>query len=104
MDVSNYILIQKITLHFPVEDSFIWELHHNDLVTVVTLDNKSYIHNDELNQLEKIIRIHLDLEINIAGIDVVLNLLEQIENLEGKLKIIKGKLAIIEHKEFIKLN
>lgn len=104
MDISNYILIQKVAIHFPIEETFIWDLHHNELIKIINLNDKNYIHIDELNHLEKIIRIHVDLEINIEGIDVVLNLLQQIENLEGKVKILKSKLDIVEYKEFTSLN
>lgn len=104
MDQLNYISIQKIILHYPIEDSFVWELHYNKMITIISINKEHFIHENDLNKLEKIIRIYLDLDINIEGIDVVFNLLKEIEELKEKLKKLENKLTIFDVKEQSHLN
>ncbi|MDO9136514.1 MAG: chaperone modulator CbpM [Lutibacter sp.] len=43
------------------------------------------------------IRMHLDLNINIEGIDIAFNLLQKIDELENELISIKNRLRIYEN-------
>ncbi|MEZ4804277.1 MAG: chaperone modulator CbpM [Bacteroidia bacterium] len=45
---------------------------------IETIETVSYIHQDTILNLEKILRLHRDLNVNIEALDVVLNLLNKI--------------------------
>jgi hypothetical protein len=62
----------------------------------VEIDNVFYFHEDFLEKIEKLLRLHIDLSINIEGLDVILQLLEKVENLEEELKEAKNKLKSFE--------
>ncbi len=94
MEVENLISLAQFCEHHSIDKDFIFSLNDHDIIEVITINDKSYIHIDSLEKTEKIIRLHLDLSINIEGIDVIIQLLEKISNLENELILSKKKLSI----------
>lgn len=94
MELENLISLKQFCEHHAIEETFIFSLNENDIIKVITINENSYIHLDSLEKTEKIIRLHLDLSINIEGIDVIIQLLDKIEFLEKELLITKSKLAL----------
>jgi hypothetical protein len=54
------------------------------------------VHKDYVVHIEKMIRMHHELDINIEGIDTIFNLLKKIETLQEELIITKNKLRVYE--------
>ena len=93
MELENLISLKQFCEHHAIDETFILSLNENDIIEVITINENSYIHLDSLEKTEKIIRLHLDLSVNIEGIDIIIQLLEKIELLENELKISKKKLS-----------
>ncbi len=93
MELENLISLTQFCEHHSIDESFIFALNEHDLIDVLTLNENSYLHLDSIEKTEKIIRLHLDLSINIEGIDVIIQLLDRIESLENELMISKNKLS-----------
>jgi hypothetical protein len=66
------------------------------LLEIKTIEETQYIHPDAIFEIEKIIRMHQELEVNIEGIDVVFNLLQKIEYLQNELITVKNRLRLYE--------
>ncbi|RXP59486.1 MerR family transcriptional regulator [Lutibacter sp. HS1-25] len=96
MDATNYISLTQLCEHYQVEFSFFNQLHEVGLIKVTTIKQTLYLHQDTLNDLEKMIRIHQDLNINIEGIDAVFNLLQKMENLQRELNSLQNRLKLYE--------
>jgi hypothetical protein len=96
---KHLIAISTICTHYEIEFSFIDALHHNGLVQVEKVDQETFLHPDELGDLEKMIRLHRELNLNIEGIDVVFNLLEKEKALRQELLLLKNKLKRYEAPE-----
>lgn len=96
MERENLILINQFCEHHTIEPSFIHSLVEQSIIEVVEIEENFYFHEDSLEKVEKIIRLHIDLSINIEGLDVIMQLLEKIENLEEELKTTKNKLKLFE--------
>ncbi len=94
MELENLISLKQFCEHHAIEETFIFSLNENDIIEVITINENSYIHLNSLEKTEKIIRLHLDLSINIEGIDVIIQLLDKIEFLEKELLNTKSKLAL----------
>jgi hypothetical protein len=77
--------------------SFFSSLNEIGLIQITNIEESNYIHQDKINDIEKIIRIHRDLEINIEGIDIAFNLLQKIDELENELNTLKNRLRIYEN-------
>ena len=74
MEIKHLTLIEQLSSHHNIEVSFINALHDNGLIKLTVIENNAYLHNEQLKDLEKMIRLHYDLKINIEGIDVISNL------------------------------
>lgn len=94
MNKKEYILIDVICEQYPVANNFIYEVCDSGLVELTIIEQSNYIHENEVSRLEKIIRLNQDLDINLAGIEVVMNLLQRIEELESELSSTKRRLTI----------
>jgi hypothetical protein len=92
MENENLVLIAQFCLHHEVEPSFMVSLHEFGLIKILEVDKEQYLLGDELNKVERIIRLHDELGINFEGIDVVNVLLEQIEILQQELLSAKSRL------------
>jgi len=53
---------------------------------------------DELQTLEKLIRMHYELDINMQGIEAINFLLERVQNMQQEITYLKSKLNIYESK------
>lgn len=96
MENNNLTLISHFCLHNQVELSFIDSLQEYGLIEFIEIDNHKYVANEKLKELEKMIDFHYTLNINLEGIDVISNLLDQIQDLQQKLNSLNSKLAIYE--------
>jgi len=96
MTADKYIPVLRLCDSFQIEVSFFKELNELGLIEVVSKKNDLYLHEDKLYRVERIIRIHRELNVNIEGIDVVLNLLEKVDKLQGEVNNMQSRLRLYE--------
>ena len=94
MNTQDLISIKQLCNYYKVPQSFLDTLYDYQLIEVQTFNNEIYIQKTQVRDVEKIIRLHYDLEINIEGIDVIFNLLNQIEVLQSQNIQLKNQLKI----------
>lgn len=71
-------------------------LHNMGLIQMEEIEQETFIHKEQITDLEKILRLHHDLQVNLEGVDVVLNLLEKEKELREEVKLLKNRLRIYE--------
>lgn len=96
METTHLISIQQFCTHYNVPKSFINALSEYDLVEITISENTTYLKTNQLNEVEKMIRLHYDLEINFEGIDVIYNLLKRNESLQNELRRLHNRLKFYE--------
>ncbi len=96
MDGKDFISVMQLCKHYNLEISFFNQLEEVGLINVTIIEQTLYLHQDIINDLEKMIRIHQDLNINIEGIDAVFNLLQKMENLQTELNSLQNRLRLYE--------
>ena|SRR5690606_7822964 len=96
MEKQELIAVHEFCVHHRVEVSFVQALITSGLVEIVTLENKSYIDRDHLPELERLVRFHYDMDINLEGIEAIHHLLGQIKAMQGELKNLKRRLRVYE--------
>ncbi len=104
MENRKLILIETFCTYHEVEYSFIDSLSERGLIEIVLEETKSYLLEDQLSEIEKMIRLHQDLELNIAGIDTALYLLQQIDDLKGEITTMKNKMNLMNYSIIDELN
>lgn len=96
MAQQEMILIQTLCTHYEIEVSFVDSLSSLGLVELYIEEQSRYIHEEKVADLEKMIRIHQDLQVNPEGIDVIFNLLKKVDELKNELAATKNKLRLYE--------
>ena len=94
MDNEKMITLETLLQNYEVEMSFINALQDFGLVTIVEVDGKQCVDRDNLGDLEKMMRLHYDLDINLAGIDVICNMLRKMNEMQAELTMLKNRLNI----------
>lgn len=96
MKNDNWIQLQTISSHYQVELSFFSNLHDLGLIEIEIMEQSPYVHENQMHNLERMIRLHHELEVNPEGIDVVFNLLQKIEHLQKDLLAAQNRLRLYE--------
>ncbi|WP_207917115.1 MULTISPECIES: chaperone modulator CbpM [Flavobacterium] len=97
MNTENFIPLHTLVSHYKVELAFFSHLSELGLVEIQTVEQVQYIHQDSIYEIEKIIRMHQELDVNIEGIDVVFNLLQKIDALQTELIAVRNRLRLYEN-------
>ncbi len=96
MKKEKLISLGLLAEYYTINMSFFHSLGEHGLIEIITEQGSYYVHNDKIQNIEKIIRLHKDLELNTESIEIVFNLLKKIENLQSDLNYTKNRLKIYE--------
>lgn len=96
MNAAPYIPIRTLSLHYKLEVSFFDHLGETGLLRIELIEQVPYIHEEDLRDLEKIIRLHRELELEPESIAIVLHLLKQIDELGTELEATRSRLRLYE--------
>ena len=93
MQEENMISANECCLHYDIELSFINHLGDYGLIELTYKEQQQFIPADQLQQLEKFIRMHYDLNINVEGIEAITHLLERMEQLQQEVTTLRNKMS-----------
>jgi len=96
METDQLITIDLFCSNYNVEYSFVQSLGEAGLIDTVIIQETKYIHIPQLQRLERIIRLHDDLDINLEGIEVVHHLLKKVETMQNEILLLKNRLSFFE--------
>ena len=97
MKEQQIISTQILCSQYNIEISFVDTLNKMGLIQIEIIEQNQYIHQDQISDLEKIIRLHNELNVNLEGIDVVFNLLEKEKQLRDELTALKNRIRLYEN-------
>jgi len=96
MTKEHLIATSDFCVYYNVERTFITSLQEAGLVQITVMNEATYIPETELQKLEKMIHLHHDLEINIAGIEAITHLLDRVEQMQANVRSLKNRLRLYE--------
>lgn len=96
MKQTTYIYLEEFCISHNIEVSLIHQLVDFEILTLEKAENQEMIEINELPKLEKMIRLHQELEINAEGLQAIYHLLEQVENLQRENIKLRRKLNLFE--------
>ena len=79
--MNERISREELVRIYNVEITFFDSLEEAGLLKTETENNIKYLMFDELSTFEKLTNWHYDLEVNLAGLEVIKHLLDQLEKL-----------------------
>ena len=96
MKRSNYISADEFFSIWSIELSLINSPKENGLIESVAERETTFIDVTKLCQLEKLIRFYFELDINVEGIDSILQLLQRINALHDENIALRNRLHLFE--------
>ena len=96
MEERNMIPASECCAYYHVETSFIDSLEEYGLIELQILEEKKFVPAERLQDLEKFIHLHYDLNINMEGLDAISHLLGRLRHLQNEMTALRNKLRIYE--------
>ena|ERR1700757_2932378 len=94
IDAAQFCVYHNVSI------SFIHSLHQSGLLDIVVTEETVFIPAGQLQQLEKLSRLHYEMDINLEGIETIAYLLEKMNRLQDEITAVKNKLRVYEAGEY----
>lgn len=85
MKQEEFISVNDFCQYHSIEVTFIESLEDSGLIQITTMEQNEFIPYDEIPRIEKFIRMHYDLDINLEGLETIDHLLQTVEHLQHEL-------------------
>jgi MerR HTH family regulatory protein len=96
MQTEHLIPAREFCASHNIEISFIRSLQESGLIEIATIQEAGFIHTDQLQQLEKIVRLYYEMDINLEGIETITHLLQRVNSMQDEIILLKNKLRFYE--------
>ena len=85
MENEHLIPADEFCMNYRVEHTFIEALGEAGLIEMVMMEEKIFLHEEQLAELERFCRLHYELDINMEGIEAIAHLLKRVNDMEHEL-------------------
>jgi hypothetical protein len=89
MEQEELISAEIICAHHKIDQTFIYSLESSGLIEVNRVEEQIFIHPSQLNDLEKFIFFHYNLDINLEGIEAIANLLHRVNEMQQEINALR---------------
>lgn len=96
MQTEYLIALDEFCASHKIEISFINSLQQTGLIEITTVEETGFIEKEQLQQLEKFIRLYYELDINLEGIETINHLLQRIKSMQDEIISLKNRLRFFE--------
>ncbi len=96
MQSEDMILASEFCIHHNIELSLIYSLHESGLVEITEIEEQKFVQASQLLHLEKLVRLHSEMGINLEGIETITYLLHRIDNMHQQIQLLTNKLKMYE--------
>ncbi len=96
MNSAEWILIEDICRHYKVEYTFVQALNESELIHLKMIEKQRYLPLSEINEFEKMRRLHYEMDINLEGLEAIQNLLETVQQLQRENRQLRNRLRLYE--------
>ena len=96
MEEQEWIPAGKICTHYHVDLSLIQAIGEFGLIHLNTAEDDLLVPVSGLTELERIVRLHTELEINLEGIAAITHMLERLKGLQDEVTALKYRLRAYE--------
>jgi len=93
---NKNIPVDQFCVHYGIEVSFVHSLIEYGLTEYTIVEDQTYLPENKIKDLERMIRMHYDLDINLEGIEAISHLLDRLDTMKEELKRVKNRLVFYE--------
>ena len=97
MEQQEWIPADTICTYYQVDVSLIRTIGDYGLIGVNAADNHLWVPVSGLGELERILRLHTELDINIEGIEAISHMLQRMKELQQEVGNLRNRLSVYEH-------
>ncbi|WP_160717520.1 chaperone modulator CbpM [Chitinophaga solisilvae] len=92
METQHSITVEQCSQYYSISSSFIFDLDEHGLITLLRMEEEAYLDYDQLPLLEKYMRLHYDLQVNMEGLEAISHLLERVQLLHATIRRLGGEI------------
>lgn len=92
MGATAFIRIKEFCINYGIEESFVFDLQEYEVIQIKLIDDEPHLPEQELPILEKMIRMHQELDINPQGLQAIYHLLEKVNELQEEVTLLNRRL------------
>ena len=96
--MNERISREELVKIYNIEITFFDELVDSGLLNIHTENETRYLMYDDLHYFEKFTNWHYDLDINLAGLEVIHEMLQKMDDLKQKNRELMNKLSVIRER------
>ncbi|MEO7982986.1 MAG: chaperone modulator CbpM [Bacteroidota bacterium] len=96
MHTEEMIPAEEFCIHHQIELSFIYSLQESGLVETSRIEEKLFVPVNQLERLEKLVRLYYEMDINLEGIETITYLLQRMNAMQQQIVQLSNRLRIYE--------
>jgi len=97
MQTEEKILASEFCFHHHIDPSFLYSLKDSGLIEIYIVEEKVFVPESQLTQLEKMVRLYYDMDINLEGIETITYLLQRMNEMQQQIIQLNNRLSIYEN-------
>jgi chaperone modulatory protein CbpM len=99
MDREDLIPANEFCTYHHISYSFISSLNEAGLIEVTVIEEQQYLKQEQIKDLEKLVRLHTELDINPEGVEAIAHLLQRLSDMQQELRSLQQRLDLYEGEE-----
>lgn len=96
MQIEEQIVVSEFCIHHHIEPGFISALQQSGLIEITQVEEKWFVHENQLPELEKMVRLYYEMDINLEGIETITYLLSRMNQMQQDIMQLKNRLGMYE--------
>lgn len=96
MSEKHLIPAEECCTHYNIDLRFIRSLNELELIGITVEEERIFIDESQLSELEKYIRLHYELDINMEGLEAIAHLLRRVSEMQQQIANLQSRLGLYE--------
>ena len=97
MPTTHLIAANEFCIYHNIEPSFIYSLQQSGLIEITVVEEKPFVDESELPQLERLVRLYREMDINLEGIETITYLLQRMNEMQRQIVQLTNRLNRYEN-------
>jgi chaperone modulatory protein CbpM len=93
---DEFIPASEFCAGHQIELSFIRTLHESGLIETTILEGTLFLPSAELRELERLTRLHYEMDINLEGVEAISHLLKRVSDMQEEIVGLRNKLRFYQ--------
>jgi chaperone modulatory protein CbpM len=96
MQTEEMIAASEFCIHHHIDPSFLYSLKDAGLIEISIVQEKIFIPESQLYNVEKLVRLYYEMDINLEGIETITHLLQRMHTMQQQITELSNRLSRYE--------